>query len=63
MMSKNEKALEELRSIVKRDPGTWKKEAQWRHENKTWLRKSQKIAFKILRALREQKKTQKNWQQ
>lgn len=58
-MSKNEKALEKLQSIVKPDPGTWKKEAQWRHENKTWLRKSQKIAFKILRTLREQKKTQK----
>ena len=60
MMSKNEKALKKLQSIVKPDPGTWKKDAQWRHENKTWIRKSQKIAFKILRALRDQKKTQKD---
>jgi transcriptional regulator with XRE-family HTH domain len=60
MMSKNKKALEKLQSIVKPDPGSWKKEAQWRHENKTWIRKSQKIAFKILRTLRDQKKTQKD---
>ncbi|CAN5156392.1 hypothetical protein BH23BAC2_BH23BAC2_21890 [soil metagenome] len=58
-MNKNEKAIEKLKSMVKPDPGTWKKEAQWRHENKTWIRKSQKVAFKILGALRDQKKTQK----
>ncbi len=58
-MNKKEEALEKLQTIVKSDSGTWKKEAQWRHENQTWIRKSQKIAFKILRVLREQKKTQK----
>ncbi|WP_037373602.1 helix-turn-helix domain-containing protein [Salinimicrobium xinjiangense] len=58
-MNKKEEAIEKLQSIVKPDPGAWKKEVQWRNENKTWIRKSQKIAFRILRALREQKKTQK----
>ena len=58
-MSKNEKALEKLHLLIKPDPGKWKKEVQWRHENKTWIRKSQKIAFIILRTLRKQNRTQK----
>lgn len=59
-MTKKEKALTKLNSLAKPDPGSWKKDVQWRKDNKAWLRKSQKIAFLILRALRAQKKTQKD---
>ena len=59
-MTKKETALAKLNSLAKPDPGSWKKDVQWRKNNKAWLRKSQKIAFLILRALRAQKKTQKD---
>lgn len=59
-MTKKETALAKLNSLAKPDPGNWKKDVQWRKDNKAWLRKSQKIAFLILRALRAQKKTQKD---
>jgi transcriptional regulator with XRE-family HTH domain len=58
-MNKNKKAFKELNALAKADPGNWKKEVYERKEKKAWLRTSQKIAFKILRALRAQKKTQK----
>lgn len=31
----------------------WQEEAKWRLENRSWLKKSQQIALKILRHLRE----------
>ena len=58
-MNHHEPALIKLRQIIKSDPGDWKEDLEWRMANKAWLRKSQKIAFRILRALREQKKTKK----
>jgi len=58
-MNRNKKAFKELNALAKADPGNWKKEVHERKEKKAWLRTSQKIAFKILRALRAQKKTQR----
>lgn len=44
--------LDELKSIATKN-STWLEEAKKRQENKEWLKHSQKIAIKVLRALRE----------
>lgn len=59
MSKKHEEAKKKLLALTKPDPGKWKKDVEWRKQN-PWLRKSQKIAFDILQALRAQKKTQKD---
>ncbi len=60
MMDTKKQALEKLKGHIKPDTSKWKEEAQWRRDNKGWLRKSQKIAFDMLQALRAQKKTQRD---
>lgn len=54
-MSNKEKFL----NLVSKEKSNTLDEIQWRKENRDWLRKSQGIAFKILKALRDQKITQK----
>jgi transcriptional regulator with XRE-family HTH domain len=39
---------------------TWKEHVSWREENSDWLKKSSRIAVKILRILRAKKMTQKD---
>lgn len=59
-MDTKKQALEKLKGHIKPDTSKWKEDARWRRANKGWLRKSQKIAFDILQALRAQKKTQRD---
>ena len=59
-MDTKKQALERLKGHIKPDTGKWKEDVQWRRDNRSWLRKSQKIAFDILQALRAQKKTQRD---
>jgi plasmid maintenance system antidote protein VapI len=38
---------------------SWHEDAQWRRENRNWLKRSHAIAFEVLEALDEKKLTQK----
>ncbi len=56
-----EKELQsKLDAITSEVKSTWKEEADYRAENKVWLRKSQQIALRILRVLREKEWSQKD---
>ena len=43
--------LEKLQQISTHAPSDWREKAQWRKENRDWLRKSGKIAVAILDAI------------
>ncbi|HYX05546.1 MAG TPA: helix-turn-helix transcriptional regulator [Bacteroidales bacterium] len=57
-MTKKEK-IEKFLETVAEDDGSWLKEAQYRKENRYWLRKSQRIAIRVLTTLRERGMQQK----
>ena len=59
MSKTREEILAKLNTIAKPDDN-WLSEAKFRVENQEWLKHSQKIAFKILRTLRAQGKTQED---
>ena len=40
-------------------PSTWREEAEWRRDNWSWLRHSQKIAVKVLLQMKQEGLTQK----
>jgi len=52
--------LENIQHLIISDPDSnvWKKQVEYRRTNKDWLKKSAKIAIKVLRVLREKKITQ-----
>ena len=54
-----EKTLAFLENHQSDKPSVWREEAQWRRDNWSWLRHSQKIAVKVLLRMRELKLTQK----
>ena len=54
-----ENLKEKLAAIVSKEPSKWMQEAQWRSDNKTWLKKSQAIAIKVLKTLKEKGLSQK----
>lgn len=58
-MAKEEskKKLQEL--LVKEESPEWRNQVEFRKENKSWLKKSAKIAIKLNRSLRVQGMTQK----
>lgn len=60
-MSKEE-TLKALQELIQEAPKTddWRDQVKFRNANKDWLRKSAKIAVKILRVLREKSMTQVN---
>lgn len=58
-MTKNE-ALSKLQQVVAKEPSKWLENAEYRAENRDWMKKSQAVALKILRSLREQGLTQKD---
>lgn len=58
-MTKNE-VLDKLQYVVSKEPSNWQKDAEFRFQNKTWLKRSQKVAIKILRTLRAQGLSQKD---
>ena len=47
-----------LQKLMSDKPSAWKEKAEYRKQNKEWLKKSAKIAFRILRELRSRKMTQ-----
>ena len=53
------KTLEFLEAHQNGTPSTWREEAEWRRNNWSWLRHSQKIAVKVLLEMKEQGLTQK----
>jgi ribosome-binding protein aMBF1 (putative translation factor) len=55
----NKEILDKLEQIVSKEPSKWHEESQYRIENKQWLKRSQAVAFKVLRTLREQGSNQK----
>ena len=55
----NKEILDKLEQIVSKEPSKWHEESQYRIENKQWLKRSQAVALKILRTLREQGSNQK----
>lgn len=56
-MTKLNKKLSELASP---EPSNWKAKAQYRRDNREWLKRSAIIAIKVLDALKAQKLTQKD---
>lgn len=54
-----EKTLAFLEAHKSENPSTWREEAEWRRDNWSWLRHSQRIAVKVLLRMRELKLTQK----
>ena len=53
------KTLEFLEAHQSETPSTWREEAEWRRNNWSWLRHSQKIAVKVLLQMKQEGLTQK----
>jgi DNA-binding transcriptional regulator YiaG len=49
-----------LSDIAGNQSSKWLEKAKWREANQSWLEKSADIALKILRAIREEKISQKD---
>lgn len=50
---------EKMAQLVSKEPSKWVEEAKWRSENRTWLKRSQAIAIRILARIDELNITQK----
>ena len=50
---------EKLSALAADQPSDWKAKAQYRRENREWLKKSAAIAVRVLEALKAQKLSQK----
>ncbi len=50
---------QKIAAIASKEPSGWLKDAQWRSENRAWLKHSQAIALRILRTLRAKNMSQK----
>ncbi len=57
MMKK--KTLDFLETHQSEMPSKWREEAEWRRDNWSWLRHSQKIAVKVLLQMKQEGLTQK----
>ena len=53
-----QKTLQYLESHQSATPSKWREEAQWRRENKKWLRYSRKIALVLLSYMKQEHLTQ-----
>lgn len=53
-----QKTLDFLESHKSDTPSKWRQEAEWRRANASWLRRSQRIAVKVLLRMRELHLTQ-----
>ena len=53
------KTTEVLEAHKSDTPSKWREEAEWRRENWSWLRHSQKIAVKVLLQMKQEGLTQK----
>lgn len=52
--------LDKLQSVVSKEPSKWHEDAEFRFQNKQWLKRSQCVAFNILRTLRAKGLSQKD---
>ncbi len=59
-MKSQEEILDRLNQIIVDEPNKWLEEADYRFENKAWLKKSQAIALNILRHIRANGISQKD---
>jgi len=55
----NKEKREQFLNSIEDDNGSWLKKARYRKENRAWLRKSQRIAVRILSVLKEKGMQQK----
>ena len=53
------KTLNFLEAHKSETPSKWREEAEWRRDNWSWLRHSQKIAVKVLLQMKQEGLTQK----
>lgn len=53
-----QKTLEYLESHQSESPSQWREEAEWRRENKDWLRYSKRIAVMLLSYMKREHLTQ-----
>ena len=51
--------IERLKEHQSSTPSKWRERAEWRQQNKSWLRNSQRIAMKMLKKMDELGMTQK----
>ena len=51
--------VDNLKQYQSTTPSRWREKAEWRVQNKTWLRRSQHIAMLMLDKMEEMKLTQK----
>lgn len=51
-------AVDRLRKYQSSTPSKWREEAEWRHANRSWLRRSQAVAVKMLDRMEEMHWTQ-----
>lgn len=58
-MTKND-ILNKLQQVVSKEPIKWHADSEFRSANKKWLKRSQAVAFKVLRTLREKGLSQKD---
>lgn len=59
----NKNKLDKLTSLASKQTSTWLKDADYRHDNSSWIEKSQFIALKILRTLKQKGLSQKDFAQ
>lgn len=59
-MKSQQEILDKLNQIIVNEPSKWLEEANYRFENKAWLKKSQAIALRILRHIRANSISQKD---
>lgn len=55
-----ENLKEKLAQVVSNEPSKWLEDVKWRRENRSWLKRSQAVALKVLRTLREKGLSQKD---
>ena len=53
-----EKTMQYLEKHQSETPSKWREEAQWRRENRDWLRYSQRIAILLLFYMKKERLTQ-----
>lgn len=58
-MTKNE-ILDKLHQVVSKEPIKWHADSDFRFKNRKWLKRSQAVAVKVLRTLRENGLSQKD---
>lgn len=56
---KDNNIAEKLQNLIAKEKGSWLEDAQYRADNKKWLKRSQTVAITILRNLRSKGITQK----